>query len=411
MEKIYLLYLNDENTLIGKLFSNIDGTREVYSFEYDKNFINKYKDFYLGPDVFSYIGRQYSNEKLLFGFVSDLMPDRWGRALIERSERIKSKKVNGKMKSLHEIDYLVNTLDISRMGAIRIKEENGNEFLAANSQNIPPYISLRKLEQASLEYEDDFYNDKFIEILLAPGSSLGGTRPKANIYDAKGELYIAKFPSKKDEYDVGLFEKVVNDLARLCNINVPDSFLEEKKNKYGSIYLSKRFDRENKERIHYASLMTLIGASDDDKEKHSYLEIFDFINRLSKEPKKDKEELFRRIIFNILINNCDDHLRNHGFIYKNNSWSLAPAFDVNISIDKSIHTLKFVSDDTSDISNIYDVGKYLEYSSDYIDNQIRTISTIINNNFEKLARKYKAKKSEIKIMKKVINQFSESYNN
>ncbi len=402
MEKTYLLYLNDDKTLIGKLFASFDGIREVYSFEYNKEFILKFRDFYLDPEILPYPGRQYSNKKLIFGFVSDMMPDRWGRSLIERNEKAKAKKLNQKPRTLHEIDYLINTLDISRMGAIRIKEENGDEFLANSSENIPPFISLRKLEQASLEYEDNFYNDHLIELLLEPGSSLGGARPKANIYNSDEEIYIAKFPSKKDDYDVGLFEKVVNDIAILCGLNAPTSILEEKKNKYGSIYLSKRFDRDKNERNYYASAMTLIGASDSDKEKHSYIEIFDVINKISKNPKKDKEELFKRIIFNILINNCDDHLRNHGFIYKDDAWSLAPQFDVNISIDKNVHALNFLNDDSNDISNIYEVGRFLSYDVKFIYNEINKFSTIIENNFEKLAQKYSAKESEIKIMKTAL---------
>lgn len=402
MEKVYLLYLNDDKTLIGKLFANFDATKEIYSFEYDKKFITNFRDFYLDPEILPFPGRQYSNNKLIFGFISDMMPDRWGRVLIERSEKLKAKKLNKKPQTLHEIDYLINTLDISRMGAIRIKEENCDDFLANSRENIPPFISLRKLEHASLEYEDDFYNDHLIKLLLEPGSSLGGARPKANIYNIDGEMYIAKFPSKKDDYDVGLFEKVINDLAKLCGIDASESILEEKKSKYGSIYLTKRFDRDKNKRIHYASAMTLIGASDNDRDKHSYIEIFNVINRISKNPKKDKEELFKRIIFNILINNCDDHLRNHGFIYNNNCWSLAPQFDVNISIDKNVHALNFVDDNSNDISNIYEVGKYLCYDAEFINEKINEFSILIKNNFEKLAHKYSAKESEIKIMKQSI---------
>lgn len=405
MEKIYDLFLNDENTLIGKLYANFDDTREVYSFEYDEDFISKYRDFLLDPDLYSYKGRQYPNHKLMFGFISDLMPDRWGRALIERSQRAKDKKINQKPRKLHEIDYLINTLDISRTGAIRIKEQDGKEFLAILEEDIPSYISLRKLEQASLDYEDDFYNDNLIELLLAPGSSLGGARPKANIYDENKELYIAKFPSKKDDYDVGLFEKVVNDLARMCDIDAPFSKLEEKKNRYGSIYLSKRFDRNNNVRIHYASAMSLLGALDSDKEKHSYLEILNLINLICTDVSENKKELFRRIIFNILINNCDDHLRNHGFIYRFGKWSLSPMFDVNISVDSSIHALNFVNNDDGDIANIYEVAKYFGFDNTYVDKEIKSMSEIINTNFEKLAKKYNAKEKEIELLKMMLKTY------
>lgn len=404
MEKVYCLYLRDNDTLIGKLYADSLNGTEVYSFEYNLDFIVNHPDFYLDPDLYPFKGRQYPKDKKIFGFISDLMPDRWGRALIDRNERNKAKKENRKQRTLLEIDYLINTLDISRAGAIRIKEENANIFLAPALENIPPYISLRKLEQASLKYEDDFYNDNLIQLLLAPGSSLGGARPKANIYNNNNEIYIAKFPSKKDSYDVALWEKVVNELGRLCGIDVPSSILEEKKNKYGSIYLSKRFDRNKEERIHYASAMTLLGATDTDKNKHSYIELFNIINLVSKNIKKDKEELFGRIIFNILINNCDDHLRNHGFIYKHNAWSLAPAFDVNISVDTNTHALLFVDDDSDNISNIYEIGKYLGYESNYIEERINKFIKIIDDNLEKIAKKYFAKESEIKIMKGIINK-------
>lgn len=402
MEKIYDLFLDDESTPIGKLYANFDSEKEVYSFEYNELFISKYLNFFLDPDLYTYKGRQYPNHKLMFGFISDLMPDRWGRTLLERSERAKAKKLNQNPKRLYEIDYLIKTLDVSRTGSIRIKEENGQDFLAPPKQGIPPYVSLRKLEQASLDYEDDFYNDDLIQLLLTPASSLGGARPKANIYDTNGELYIAKFPSKKDDYDVALFEKVVNELARMCDINVPSSLLEEKKNKYGSIYLSKRFDRNKNERIHYASAMTLLGANDADKEKHSYLEILNLINLICKDTFKNKKELFKRIIFNILINNCDDHLRNHGFIYRNGEWSLSPMFDVNISLDSSIHALKFVNDDEGDITNIFEVAKYFNFDNVDVDKEIKKMSEIINNNFEKLAKKYSSKESEIKLLKAML---------
>ena len=404
MEKEYLLYLNNEDKLIGTLFANFDSGNEVYSFEYNKDFIKDNPDFFLDPDLYPYTGRQYPNKKLLFGFLSDLMPDRWGRALIDRNERVQSQKENRNIRKLHEIDYLLGVLDISRTGAIRIKEKNGSDFLSKQIDNIPPYISLRKLEQASLDYEDDFYNDNLIKLLLEPGSSLGGARPKANIYSPSGELYIAKLPSKKDDYDVGLWEQVVHDLAVLCGINVPETILEEKKNKYGSIFLSKRFDREFDSRFHYSSAMSLLGALDNDKEKHSYLEIFDLINKISKDAISDRMELFNRVVFNTLINNCDDHLRNHGFIYKNKSWSLSPSFDVNISFDSDIHSLLYVDNDLNNLSNVFQLGKYLNYDKESVQRIITKFSKLISDNLLKLAKKYNAKESEIRIVENIINK-------
>lgn len=406
MEKTYLLYLNTRDVLIGRLFVSFDQGSEVCSFSYDKDFISKHPGFFLDPDIEPYLGRQFPKQKNFFGFISDLMPDRWGRNLIERNERNRSKEANAKPRKLTELDYLLNVEDVTRSGAIRICEEGSNIFLAS-SNNIPPFISLRKLEQASLDYEDDFNNDELIQMLLLPGSSLGGARPKANVYSNTNEdIYIAKFPSKKDDIDVGLWEKVVSDLASMCEINVSDSILEEKKNKYGSIFLTKRFDREGNNRIHYSSTMTLLNAIDGENKKSSYLDIFHLIKTISKKSQKDSFELFKRVIFSICVNNCDDHLRNHGFLCRNENWELSPMFDVNISLDTNEHSLNFVDNNLNDFSNVYEIGKYLGYSKEMIENEIMRIKSIVENNLDKIAKRYNASKSEIKLVKNVLSQFS-----
>ncbi|MGN1343006.1 MAG: type II toxin-antitoxin system HipA family toxin, partial [Traorella sp.] len=248
--------------LLGRLFVDVIKGSENYAFEYDDEWLKKTMlTISLDPDLLPYGGRQYPTNKGIFGLFSDASPDQWGRILMAKKERILANKENRKPKKLHDSDFLLNVCDETRMGGIRFKLDPNGEFLSNDSENpIPPWTTLRTLEEASRQFENDstILNEKWLNQLLRPGSSLGGARPKATVVDTKGNLWIAKFPSKNDDNNTGAWEKVVHDLARMCGLNVPESKLETFSN-LGSTFLVKRFDREGKRRIHFASAMTLLG--------------------------------------------------------------------------------------------------------------------------------------------------------
>lgn len=331
---VYECFHSEQSNLMGKLYQEEGKGAEKFSFEFDNHWlVNNPMKYTVDPDLQFYQGRQYPISKTLFGLFEDLSPDRWGRVLMQRRERIYADKEGRKPRKLTDGDYLLGVYDETRMGAIRLKEEENGPFLSDDKETAaPPWATLRTLEEASrnFENEENFLNEKWLNQLLKPGSSLGGARPKATVQDTAGELWIAKFPSKNDEYNTGAWEKVAHDLARLCNLKVPESKLETF-SKLGSTFLVKRFDREGGKRIHFASAMTMLGKTDgaSSSEGTSYLDIVSFIKANGATPKKDLKELWMRIVFSMAVSNTDDHLRNHGFILTKKGWELSPLYDVN----------------------------------------------------------------------------------
>lgn len=312
--------------------------KEIFSFEYDKEWIGSGKYHLLDPDLKLLSGPQYpGEEKTNFGLFLDSSPDRWGRLLMNRREALAVRKEGRKPKPLKESDYLLGVHDILRMGGLRFKLQESDLFLNDDrGLSIPSMTRLRELEGASLHLEkDESFNDSrysaWLNLLLAPGSSIGGARPKASVTDLKNELWIAKFPSGKDLFDTGGWEMVVWELARRSGLSIPESKAEIF-SRNGHTFLSKRFDRaETGERLHFASAMTLLGYTDgtDFKDGASYLEIAEFIMQNGTDVNSDLEEVWRRIIFSICVKNTDDHLRNHGFLLTDRGWKLSPAYDLN----------------------------------------------------------------------------------
>lgn len=337
-EKTIYVYENwraEAPSLIGVLRSSLVRGAESFSFEYAPEWLNSYESaFSLDPDLSLFKGRQYTPlDKGLFGMFADSCPDRWGRLLMKRREAIDARKEERKPRTLTESDYLLGVYDESRMGALRFSLTEGGEFLShESSYATPPWVKLRTLENASIAFENDDsgLDERWLRELLAPGSSLGGARPKASVQAADGSLWIAKFPSKHDEYNSGAWEKVAHDLARLCALNVPESKLEAF-SKSGGTFLVKRFDRDGKRRIHFASAMTLLGKTDgaSGSDGTSYLDLAAFIRANGAMPEQDLLELWRRMVFNMAVSNTDDHLRNHGFLLTQTGWRLSPLFDVN----------------------------------------------------------------------------------
>lgn len=331
---VYDSFSFEEPVLLGRLFVNVIKGEETYSFEYENDWLKNNKlSVNLDPELLLYGGRQFPSGKKIFGMFADSSPDRWGRILMNKRERIKADLEQRKPSKLYDSDYLLGVFDDTRMGGIRFKTDKNGPFLSDDKEtSAPPWTSLRSLEEASRNIEDEKsgYAVKWLNQLLKPGSSLGGARPKATVIDVHGNLWIAKFPSINDEYDAGAWEKVAQDLAQMCGLNVIESKLE-KYSKQGSTFLIKRFDREKERRIHFASAMTLLAKTDGASASDgvSYLDIAAFIKSHGASPKDDLKELWMRIVFNMAISNVDDHLRNHAFILKKNGWSLSPLYDVN----------------------------------------------------------------------------------
>ena len=321
-------------TLMGILYVNSLKGGESYSFEYDREWLKKTSlKITLDPELMPYSGRQYPFDKAIFGLFSDSSPDRWGRVLMNKRERILAEKEGRKPAKLYDSDYLLGVYDEMRLGGIRFKTETNGAFLSDDKETAaPPWTSLRTLEEASRNFENDdtAVSEKWLNQLIRPGSSLGGARPKATVIDPKEQLWIAKFPSKNDENDTGAWEMVTHDLAELWGLHVPEAKLEKFSN-LGSTYLVKRFDRSLNKRIHFASAMTLLGKTDGASaaDGTSYLDIADFMKSYGAQPKQDLVELWKRIVFNMAVSNTDDHLRNHAFIFAENGWRLSPLYDVN----------------------------------------------------------------------------------
>jgi len=320
--------LQDECHLVGTLWCHNRKGRESASFEYAHSWRMHPMRFALEPALKLDEGTFHTQaEQIIFGAVGDSAPDRWGRVLMRRSEAARARKNNETPRTLTEIDYLLGVSDEARQGALRFSETPEGPYLSPNSRSsIPPLIELPKLLSASERFLDDNETAEDLRLLLVPGSSLGGARPKASVRDKDGSLAIAKFPRKDDEYKIVLWEAIALTLAYKAGINVPEWRLETIANK--PVLIIKRFDRVNGIRIPFLSAMSMLGAKDN--ERHSYLEIAYALSMYGAEPNKDMEELWRRIIFTILISNTDDHLRNHGFIYENyKGWRISPAYDMN----------------------------------------------------------------------------------
>jgi serine/threonine-protein kinase HipA len=263
----------------------------------------------------------------MFGAIGDSAPDRWGRVLMRRAERRRAERLGQTPRTLREIDYLLLVNDEARQGALRFAENMGGPFLAPNDQaGVPPLVDLPRLLNASARVIDENEDDEDLRLLIAPGSSLGGARPKASIRDRDSSLAIGKFPHKDDEWDTVLWEAVSLTLAENAGIDVPKWRLELVEEK--PVLLSTRFDRSTNGRILFLSALSMLGARD--QETHSYLEIVDALRQHGAQPIDDMHELWRRIVFTVLISNVDDHLRNHGFLYTgSDGWALSPAYDLN----------------------------------------------------------------------------------
>lgn len=330
VERKVHVYLDLEGDLhhVGQLWTRLNPGRESASFQYDTNWLSHKERFALEPALELMEGVYHTEaDRNMFGAIGDSAPDRWGRILMRRAAAQRARASQKQPQTLNEIDYLLGVYDEARQGALRFSEAIGGPFLQqSNVSSIPPLIELPKLLSATENFLEDKESEEDLRLLLAPGSSLGGARPKASVRDKDGQLAIAKFSRKDDEYPTVLWEAVALSIAEKAGLTVPNWRLEFIANK--PTLIIKRFDRNFSKRIPFLSAMSMIGAKDN--EQHSYLELVDALRQYGASPVQDIVDLWKRLVFNILISNTDDHLRNHGFLYeKYKGWRLSPLYDVN----------------------------------------------------------------------------------
>ena len=366
MKKLYVYADFDwlkEVELIGELgYESLRGS-DSYSFKFADSWVKKYNAITLSDDLNNYPGIQYTQpEKDIFGCFADALPDRWGRTLLLRREQILAQEENRPIRRLSSFDFLIGIDDFSRMGGFRFKETPDGEFINTdNTLRIPPLTDLRELIAASKEIEksedaNTLPEKRWIAQLVQPGSSLGGARPKANVIDADRSIFVAKFPSLKDDYDVGLWEHFCHLLAKNAGINAAETKVLEINDKHHTL-LSRRFDRtDDGKRIHFASAMTLLVLNDGDNATtgNGYLDIVDFILSGCTDVDANLRELFRRVAFNICVGNSDDHFRNHGFLLTAKGWTLSPAYDMNPTLNEYQSLLISSTTNKSDLSILFD---------------------------------------------------------
>ena len=398
-DKKILVYisLSNENYFVGTLWSHFNRGRETSDFEYSKDWLKNPKAFSLEPALFLGAGKQVNPRQTpLFGSFGDSAPDTWGRILMRRYEAQIAKDENRNPRTLNEIDYLLYVNDYARQGALRFRTEDNNDFLfPGNLKSIPPLVNLTKLLAATEKVVNFEERNSDLQLLLAPGSSLGGARPKASVIDKDGNLCIAKFPKKDDYTNNVLWEAVALTLAKNCGLNVQEWSLHKAGKK--NVIVLKRFDRNGNTRIPFLSAMSMLNAIDNDSQTHSYLDIADAIRQNGATPKEDLKELWKRIVFSIFISNTDDHLRNHGFLYVNEAgWKLSPLYDVNPSCDNKnvLSTYITETDNSQSLDLALEVCEYFEIS---IENAKTIISDMKNKikNWKTVAKQFGLSKSEI----------------
>ncbi|EGN75525.1 HipA-like protein [Idiomarina sp. A28L] len=356
--------------LIGQLTYSDSNRGGVFSFAYDKAFLTSAYRLQIDPILTLHSGELYSDEadKNFRAFL-DSSPDRWGRILMQRRAAIEARKGIRATSRLNELDYLLGVHDSYRMGGIRFKRAGSDAFLDDNSEfAAPPMASLRELEHAAMQIEkddnidsDEYY--RWLKMLISPGSSLGGARPKACVTDEQGLLWIAKFPNLNDTHDVGAWEMVCYELALAAGVDMFPSEIRQFSSQHHT-FLTKRFDRNGNQRLHFSSAMTQLQYYDGEQSQGaSYLEIAEFLSTQGAQTEADLAQLWRRIVFNIAVSNTDDHLRNHGFLLTKNGWKLSPAYDLNPIVGKhGLHLNITDADNALDYQLAFDVKDFFRLS-------------------------------------------------
>ncbi|MBR5918374.1 MAG: HipA domain-containing protein [Prevotella sp.] len=400
----------DAPVLMGELgYESLRGA-DSYSFKFDNDWLRHYGNLFLSADINNYPGLQYTQpNKDIFGCFSDALPDRWGRLLLNRREQLLAAEEKRPLRRLSSFDYLLGIDDFSRMGGFRFKESKEGAFINCEQRlRIPPLTDIRALAAASMEIEkseeqNQLPEKKWLLQLVHPGTSLGGARPKAGVMNDDGQLCIAKFPSRNDDYDVALWEHHSHLLAREVGIVAAETSVIETGGKYHAL-LSKRFDRTaNGRRRHFASAMTLLGLTDGNNAQtgNGYLDIVDFIVQSCCDVENSLRQLYRRVAFNIAIGNSDDHFRNHAFLLTPRGWTLSPAYDLNPTQNEYQALL------INSTTNHADLNVLLDSSEEYMigkDEGRRIIAEVKDG-----VRQWKTIATRLGIAKREITAFEQVY--
>jgi serine/threonine-protein kinase HipA len=399
MERETLVYVDLDGRLhlVGRLWARVRKDTESATFKYDPGWLEQGERFSLEPALKLGPGPFHTAADLpMFGAIGDSAPDRWGRALMRRMERKLAEREGRAARTLWEMDYLLMVNDEARPGALRFAEQEGGPFLReGEAERIPPLVELPKLLSAAQRVIDEKDTDEDLRLLFAPGSSLGGARPKASVREKNGSLVIAKFPRKDDEINTVVWEAVAFSLAKKVGIVVPPVRLETIAKK--PVLLLQRFDRDGTRRIPFLSAMSMLGSKDN--EARSYLEIVDSLRQHGAAPKADMEALWLRLVFNILISNTDDHLRNHGFLYQGREgWRLSPAYDLNpMPVDikpRILATAINEEDATASLALAMEVAEYFELDAGKAKTIAREVQKSVSKWRDEAAR-HGLKKAEI----------------
>lgn len=393
-------------TLVGLLSADRVKSKEHFRFAYAETWLADKNAQQIDPDLRLYRGEQHSSNSENFRVFLDSCPDRWGRLLMRRREAVYATQENRRPLALGEIDYLLGVNDVSRMGALRFKTDLTGDFL--DNQNLfatPPISSLRELEYASMQVEREDQQDsdylKWLSMLISPGSSLGGARPKASVIDQEQQLWIAKFPSRYDDYDIAAWEFVAYQLALSAGIEMALCRIEKFNQPYHT-FLTQRFDRLRQQRLHFTSALTQLGYYDGDYEA-SYLELAQFLTENGANSRADLAQLWRRLVFNIAISNTDDHLRNHGFIMAKNGWKLSPAYDLNpIPYGQGLHLNITDSDNRLDFSLAFEVANFFQLTQSQAT-QIYDEVRFSVSHWQKIAERVGISRSQQDLMKNAFN--------
>ena len=359
--------------LMGILSATPGRGKQTFSFEYDLEWLAGPHALELDPDLRLFEGPQYPPDtKQNFGMFLDSAPDRWGRTLMDRREAQRAREEKRIKRNLLELDYLLGVYDQHRRGALRFRRNSYSPFLDDHGTMASPlWVRLRDLEYASLQLESDDAEEKldyskWLKMLIAPGGSLGGARPKAGVVDEKGSPWIAKFPSRQDTSDIGAWEYLVHKLAKRVGVVVPEVQIKVFSGAHRT-FLSRRFDRTaSGERIHFASALTLLGRADGEGASTgaSYLNLAELLQARGARTTEDLQQLWTRIVFFMCVSNTDDHLRNHGFLRIKKGWALAPAYDMNpVSAGGGLTLNVSESDNSQDLNLAREVADYFRVDS------------------------------------------------
>ena len=384
---------------IGLMRRHVGRARQSVTFEYDAAWIEDKESFSMDPSMPVVPGtfRPHAGQEM-FGTLGDSAPDTWGRTLMRRRERRDAERESRSVRTLHETDFLLGVSDETRLGALRFRWEGDDVFQAPQDIGVPGTVALGKLLGASERILRGEESDEDLLLIFAPGSSLGGARPKASVIDQHGYLSIAKFPKETDDYSQERWEAIVLDLAEAAGIRTAVHEIVE--NEGSPILMSRRFDRDSQQRIPFLSAMSMTEHQDGDR--GSYLEIVDALTQHGANAVADRTELYKRVAFSILVSNTDDHLRNHGFLWLGQrGWTLSPAYDINPTpqdVRPRILTTNIDFDDgTCSIELLRSIAEEFSLKLQDADNLIRDVAGVTKG-WRDVARWRGAKESEIQRM-------------